>query len=206
MHSLRVLCLTAVLGSVAGAQSAQVVTTSQVSNYSPITGKERGKWFVVSTVGANSLLLSGPWSAGWGILTDSPEEYPRNWEGFGQRYGMRLTGVSTSNAMEAVLGAAWKEDPRYFRMGSGAPFKSRVKHIIVTAFTAPGPDGRFRPAYARYIAYTGSNFLANTWRVQSEADWQSALGRVATGFGGRLAGNAFSELWPDVRRIVFKRP
>ncbi|MCC7155952.1 MAG: hypothetical protein IT161_15360 [Bryobacterales bacterium] len=206
MALLKLTGLAAVCALTVCAQSAPVVTTSSVTNYTPISGKERGKWFVLSTVGPESLFLSGPWSAGWGILVDSPKEYPRNWEGFGLRYGMRLTGVSTSNAMEAALGAAWKEDPRYFRMGSGAPFKSRVKHIIVTAFTAPGPDGRYRPAYARYIAYTGSNFLANTWRVESEADWQSALSRVATGFGGRLAGHAFAELWPDVRRIVFKKP
>jgi hypothetical protein len=33
-------------------------------------------------------------SAGWETL-------------FGKRYGMRLTGVSVSNAMEASLGAIW---------------------------------------------------------------------------------------------------
>ena len=187
-------------------QQAPGITNGQVTPYTEITGKERAKWFVTSTVGPESLLLAGPWSAGWGVLTSSPKEYPRNWEGFGQRYGMRLTGVVTSNAMEAALSATWHEDPRYFRMGPASPFKSRVKHIIVATFTAPGPDGRFRPAYARYAAYVGSNFLANTWRVESEADWQSALVRVATGFGGRMAGQAFNELWPDVRRIVFKKP
>src|SRR5437667_2412308 len=63
------------------------------------------KWFVKSTVGPSSLFLYGPLSAALGTATNSPEEYGPHWAGFGKRYGMRLTGVSTGNAMEASLGA-----------------------------------------------------------------------------------------------------
>jgi len=52
-----------------------------------------------------SLFLSGPLSAALGTATNSPGEYGPHWAGFGKRYGMRLTGVSTGNAMEASLGA-----------------------------------------------------------------------------------------------------
>jgi len=53
-----------------------------------------------------------------------------HWEGFGKRYGMRLTGVVTGNAMEASLGAIWGEDPRYVRVGD-QPLGARIKNIIV---------------------------------------------------------------------------
>src|SRR5581483_3961653 len=89
------------------------LTDHPLSNYTPITGLERFKWFVKSTVGPSSLFLSGPLSAALGTATDSPEEFGPHWDGYGKRYGMRLTGVSTGNAMEA-MGAIWGEDPRYF--------------------------------------------------------------------------------------------
>ena len=65
------------------------------------------KWFVKSTVGPSSLFLYGPLSASLGTATNSPEEYGPHWAGFVKRYGTRLTGVSTGNAMEASLGAIW---------------------------------------------------------------------------------------------------
>ena len=56
--------------------------------------------------------LGGLISAGWGTLFDKPSEYGTHWQGYGKRYGMRLTGVSVSNAMDASIRAIWGEDPR----------------------------------------------------------------------------------------------
>jgi hypothetical protein len=175
-----------------------------VPDYKPITGKQRFNWFVGSTVGPTSLLLSGPISAAWGTAFNSPEEYGPGWEGFGKRYGMRLTGVSTGNAMEASLGSLWGEDPRYFRSNDRA-FGGRVKHVIVTTFLAPGRDGNWRPAYARYAGNVGNNFLSNTWRVDSENSAGDAALRCVWGITGKMAGNAFSEFWPDVKKLVFRK-
>src|ERR1700760_2154394 len=91
------------------AQAAEKTTES-------ITPSERFTWFVNGTVGP-ATLTGGLVSAGFGTLTNRPREYGPHWEGFGDRYGMRLTGVVTSNAMEAGLGALWGEDPRYQRAG-----------------------------------------------------------------------------------------
>ncbi|HUK24145.1 MAG TPA: hypothetical protein VLV49_06160 [Terriglobales bacterium] len=177
--------------------------SAQAAQYTPITGKQRWNWFVRSTIGPQSL-AAGLLSAGLGTATDSPPEYRGTWAGFGKRYGMRLTGVSTGNAMEAGLGAIWGEDPRYFR-DQGAPFGHRVLNIIKLTFAARRPDGDFSPAYARYIATAGNNFLSNTWRVSSEADSQHAVERTLLGFVGRMGSNAFQEFWPDVRQHLFKK-
>jgi hypothetical protein len=166
--------------------------------YVPMTGRERWKWFVVQSVGPASLGV-GLLSAGIATARDKPVEYGPHWDGFGDRYGMRLTGVVTGNAMNAGLGALWGEDPRYFR-ADGRPFKARVRNVIVFTFMARRIDGHLAPAYARYIATPGSNFLSNTWRVDSEATNSAALRRTALGFGGRLGANAFREFWPDVKK------
>jgi hypothetical protein len=175
-----------------------------VPNYKPITMRERGKWFVVSTVGPMSLFVAGPFSAGLGTWRNRPEEYGPSWEGFGQRYGMRLTGVSTGNAIEASLGAVWGEDPRYFR-SPDPEFKLRVKHVVKATFMAPGRDGHWRPAYARYAGNIGNNFLSNTWRVESDNGASDAAVRCVWGVVGRMAGNAFAEFWPTIKKKVFKK-
>jgi hypothetical protein len=174
------------------------------ADYKAITAEGRFFWFVRSTVGPRSL-VAGLFSAGLGTATDSPHEYGPHWVGFGQRYGMRLTGVSTGNAIEATLGAAWGEDPRYFHTVH-APFKERVKNVVDLTFRAYHPDGERYPAYARYVATVGNNFLSNTWREPSENDWQHALIRTAEGFGGRALSNGFSEFFPQVWRKVRHQP
>jgi hypothetical protein len=170
----------------------------------PVTAAERTTWFVESTVGPASL-EGGLFSAGFGTLTNRPREYGTHWDGFGRRYGERLTGLAPSNAMEAGLSAFWGEDPRFFRKGGDAPFGNRVKHVVKWTFVAANRDGSVRPDYARFAAISGSNFLSNTWREPSEADNTHAIERIALGFLGRMGGNAWDEFWPDVKQKVFHR-
>lgn len=171
--------------------------------YVPITGKERLRWFVSQTIGPPSLFV-GVLSAGIATARDKPFEYGPGWDGFGKRYGIRLSGVATGNAMNAGLGALWREDPRYFT-ATGRPFGARVRNIVTYTFMARRPDGHLAPAYARYIATPGNNFLSNAWRADSEATNSAALKRTAIGFAGRMAANAFREFWPDAKRLITHR-
>jgi len=170
-----------------------------VPNYQPITSSQRSGWLVKSTVGPTSLLLAGPLSAAIGTARNIPSEYGTHWDGFGKRNGMRLTGIATGNLIEAGLGAVWGEDPRYFHSPTRGVWP-RVKYVIRTTFLAPHRDGRWHPAYARFAGDIGNNFLSNTWRADSISNSKDALGRTMLGFVGKLAGNAFSEFWPDLKK------
>jgi hypothetical protein len=169
--------------------------------YDPITARQRLRWFITDTIGPQHL-AGGIITSAFGTALDRPKEYGPHWGGFADRFGMRLTGVVTSNAMEASIGAAWGEDPRYFRV-PGRPFGERVRNVVKQTFIARQRDGSFAPAYARYTAFVGNNFLSNEWRVSSEANTHDALLRSGEAFAGRMAANAFEEFWPDVKARLF---
>ncbi|HEX4001297.1 MAG TPA: hypothetical protein VHX36_01525 [Candidatus Acidoferrales bacterium] len=169
--------------------------------YHPITGRQRLRWIITNTMGPEHL-AGGVITSGFGTALDRPREDGPHWGGFAERFGVRLTGVATSNVMEAGVGALWGEDPRYFR-SPDEPFGARVKSVIKQTFTARRSDGHFAPAYARYIAYSGSNFLANTWRPDSEANNHDAVLRTLEGFAGRMSSNAWDEFWPDAKAYLF---
>src|SRR5207237_1891225 len=59
-------------------------------------------------------VLAGLFVAGSETLIDVPPEWRRTASGFARRYGAREAAIVSSNGIEAVLGAAWGEDPRYF--------------------------------------------------------------------------------------------
>ena len=171
--------------------------------YEMISGKQRVQWAAAQTFGPESLLV-GTLTAGIGTGRDNPEEYGPHWDGFAKRYGMRFTGVAASNTIEAGLGALWGEDPRYVR-DQNLPFKKRIGHVFLLSFAARNRQGKLVPAYARYVAIPGNNFLSNTWRVSSEATTSAALTRTGYGVLAEIASNAWSEFWPDVTRMVFKK-
>jgi hypothetical protein len=80
-----------------------------------------------------------------------------------------------------------------------------VGNVVRLTFVARSDDGGLGPAYARYAAIVGGNFLSNTWRVHSEANVKDALLRSSEGFAGRIAANAFTEFWPDVKGHVIRK-
>jgi hypothetical protein len=169
-----------------------------IKPYHSITGRQRVGWILSSTVGPPALAV-GLVAAGYDTAQNEPGEYHGTWSGFGKRFGIRLSQTATSNVMEAGLGSLWGEDPRYFRSYS-QPFKGRVKNVVISTFLTHTRNGQFMPAYARFIAIPGSNFLSNTWRADSEANTSQALQRTAWGFLGDMGRNAFIEFWPDFHR------
>jgi hypothetical protein len=174
---------------------------TESSPYTTITSRQRLRWFITNSLGPPHL-VGGLFTSGFGTALDRPQEYGPHWGGFADRFGMRLTGIATGNAIEDTLGYGSHEDPRYFRVPKRS-FKDRVKNVIRMTFIARHDDGSYGPAYARYLAISGNNFISNSWRPSSEATTHDALLRTGEGFAGRMAANAFEEFWPDVNRLLF---
>ena len=169
----------------------------------PITPEQRLKWFVNASVGP-APLLGGLVSAGMDTLRNSPEEYGPHVAGYGRRYGLRISERAVSSGLEVGIGALWGEDPRYYRVPD-RNFSGRVRNVIRMTFITHDGSGREMPAYARFVAYPAAGFVSNLWVPDSQHSTGDALNRIGVIFANQMAGNAFTEFWPDVRRRVFRR-
>jgi hypothetical protein len=168
-----------------------------LAQYDPPTQVERLKWAAATTAGP-ATIAGGAITSAYSTWRNKPPEYGPHWDGWGKRQALRIAGASTSNFMEAELGALWGEDPRYRRTGSGS-VKKRSFHAIKSAFIAYDRKGQPMPAYARYAAVTGSNLIGNTWRPDSQHTARETSSRIYVAFLSRIASNAFEEFWPDIR-------
>ncbi len=117
---------------------------------------------------------------------------------------MRTATVASANTIEAATGALWGEDPRYFPQAKGS-FGSRVKYSLKMSVVAYNKNGNLMPAYGRHIGNATVNFASNKWRPDSENQLGDAAVRCIWGVTARMAGNAFTEFWPDVRRALKKK-
>jgi hypothetical protein len=176
-------------------------TSSSSDARQPITAQERVQWIARGTIGPEGL-AGELFGAGWGTLFNSPKTYGTHWRGFGDRLGMSVAGNAVSNTIEAGLGAIWGEDPRYIRDG-GASFGRRIGHAAKMTYMAEDRDGKLMPAYARFIAIPGSNFLSNAWRPAGDDSADRAAIRTGFGFLGRFGNNTFDEFWPDFKQKLF---
>jgi hypothetical protein len=170
----------------------------------PITGGQRLYWIVDGTVGTESLLLAGPWSAAWNTAWNTPEEWGRTWSGFGKRYLQREADVAISSTIEAGLGAIWGEDPRFVPSRRHGIWP-RAMFAIKTAFVAPRPDGHLAPAWGRYAGNVFNNVIENTWLPPSVTTPGQTAIRSLSGMGGRIVGNLWDEFWPDAWRYLKNR-
>ena len=165
--------------------------------YVPPTGGERVRWTVDGTFGATSI-ASGVFLAGWNTAWNIPSEWGASWSGFGKRFASREAQMTISNAVEAGLGAAWGEDPRYFPSGRTGIW-TRTGYAAKRVFVAHRRSGQLAPAWARYAGAISSNLVANTWLPPSSTTTPQNVRRIGNGFLGRFVGNMWNEFWPDVR-------
>jgi hypothetical protein len=202
------LCFSVAAASVAMAQDGTASLDSQdlaalQSDTSAINAQDRLRWILKSTLGPRNL-TAGLFVSGWGTWHNEPKEYGPHWDGFGKRYGLRLSVGGTSNVIEASLGSVWGEDPRYKR-AEGQPVGRRLAHVFVSTFVTHDLNGNPMPAYARYIAVPSGNIISNMWRPDSQTAWSDVGVRVGMGFLSRIVGNAFSEFFPDLREHAFQK-
>ena len=168
-----------------------------------ITAQERLGWIVKGTLGPKNL-AAGVFVSGWSTWHNEPDEWKTHWDGFGKRYGMRLSVGGTSNVIEAAMGSVWGEDPRY-RRAAGEPLRSRLKHVFVSTFVTHDRNGDPMPAYARFVAVPAGNIVSNMWRPDSQVTASNTAVRVGYGFISRIVSNAFSEFFPDLTDRLFRK-
>lgn len=135
---------------------------------------------------------------------DSPPEWDQAWEGLGRRMGSTYLQYSARETIELGLFAVRKEDPRYWRQGSGSLW-SRSRNVLKSSLFAHTRDGRPTPAINSVIGIMGGRAVALTWLPPSRQGFDQVA--ISTGWGllTKAAGNGFQEFWPDAKRLLFHR-
>lgn len=161
--------------------------------------EERLQWYVKSTVGPMTL-GTGLFTQGIATARNKPEEYGSHVDGFGKRYGLRLSTLAVTNAYYGAAAAALGEDPRYRRVPERS-VAARIGNVFrMTVMSRDVNSGKLIPDYAGFIARPAGSFTSNFWRPDSQATMNEAIGRVGLSFLNHAAGNAFMEFWPDLKK------
>jgi len=100
--------------------------------------------------------------AGFDQLRDYPDEWGQGWDAFGVRVA---SGFGQQLVREQIQFGVWAidhEDPRHRRSGLHG-FWPRTRYAIVHTFISRRDDGRYIPAYSRFIGDYGAGFISRQW-------------------------------------------
>lgn len=146
-----------------------------------------------------------------GLVFDTTRNFPREWgrtlAGTGKRFGNQYSQFLMSEMIEFGVGSLHHEDPRYFRLGEGAPMGQRVWNVVKSPWIARNAngDGTSRVALGRISGVYGAWGIASRWSPDSVNGVAPFFIWGTFGMGTKAGGNAFREFWPDAKRRYFSK-
>jgi hypothetical protein len=184
-------------------QSSQSLNTfALVKPSRPLTVGGKLRFYLKATYGPGPLLNMAAW-AGLNQWRDFPTQWGQGMEGYGRRFASRVGQSTLNNSIRFGVGAALREDPRYFPSERKGVLP-RIGHALAYTFVARTDSGGRTFAVSHFAGALGSAFISNSWYPAGVDDTNHALGRAGITVAVDAGMNVVREFWPDVKR-VFRR-
>lgn len=142
--------------------------------------------------------------AGLSQAEDDFTGYGQGMQGYAKRFGAsyadNFDGTMLGNAILPML---LKQDPRYFRRGTGR-FTTRLLYSISTTVWCKNDNGSHGPNYSNILGNLAAGGISNLYYPASDrgAGLTFERGFTVTAYGA--FGGVFNEFWPDVAKKIFK--
>ncbi len=126
-------------------------------------------------------------------------------EGYFKRFGASYLDTADGNLWgNAILPIVFKEDPRYFRLGSGT-FTHRFLYSAATTVWCRRDNGTWGPNYANVLGNFISGGISNAYYPAADRGFGQTVDGALTVTAEGIIGAEFVEFWPDISRHLFKK-
>ena len=143
--------------------------------------------------------------AGIGQANDEFPEYGQGAAGYGKRYGAALADSVSSNFFSNfVYPVVFKEDPRYFRLGTGT-LKHRIAYSLAQVLVCRRDRGGQTFNFSNVLGAISTGALSNAYYPPSDRGFGLTMSRAGIALIYGSTGGLISEFWPDIRRKVFHK-
>jgi len=165
----------------------------------PFTVREKFIFAARETVSPEQF-FTVPFGAGYSQLLNGNPKFGTNSAGYGERVGVAAFREASDHFLsDAVYASTFRQDPRYFRDGPMVPFKTRVRHLLISVVTSHADsDGRLEPDYSGLLGRASTAYLTEYIYPHVSANNRVAAETFGYSILGELGGNIFLEFWPDV--------
>jgi hypothetical protein len=171
----------------------------------PLSAKGKFKLAVEDSFDPYAYVIAGAF-AGFGQAKDDPKSWgEESWGPFAKRYAASFADQTIENVMtEAVVPSLLREDPRYFRLGTGGFFK-RTGYAVSRIWVTQTDAGHRTFNFSEILGAGASAGISNIYYPQENRTMSANLSRWGVMVGEDTFFNMLKEYWPDIRRKILKR-
>lgn len=179
-------------------------TVENADNVPPLTPKQKFHLMYKSSIDP-FVFVADAFVAGLGQAEDSNPGFGQGAQGYFKRFGAAYADTADGNLWgNAILPVLFKEDPRYFRMGTGS-FKRRFLYSASTTVWCRRDNGTWGPGYANVLGNFISGAISNAYYPAEDRGVEQTLDGALTVTAEGAIGAEFIEFWPDISRRLFKK-
>lgn len=176
--------------------------TSNIQDAEPLTARRKFELAAKSALDPFTFAVAGLDAA----LNQAEDEFPEYGQGaigYGKRLGASYADSFDSTMLgNAVFPVLLKQDPRYFRKGTGS-FGARVWYAVASTVRCKNDSGNWAPNYSNVLGNIAAGGIANVYYPPAERGTELAFQRAATVTAEGAIGAVFIEFWPDISRKLF---
>lgn len=175
----------------------------------PMSPKDRVCYWWVNSFNAQMIFGAAFTTALDPIFNGSTNAYwGQGAEGFGKRFGSRIAQSSVKASGQALVGALFREDPRFYDSRKEG-FWPRFGFAVAHTFIVKNDNGGQQLSAGRIAGAFSSGFVGMAWTPDPINTTSAAFERTGTALGGVLAGSLWKEFQPDIMKFasgLFRRP
>lgn len=167
------------------------------ANAVPLSPKQKFHLFFKSSTDPYQFGLAAI-VAGFSQARNTFPGYGQGAEGYFKRFGASYADAFDGNFWgNAVLPIVLKEDPRYFRKGTGS-VGSRILHAAVSTVWCRRDNGTWGPNYANVAGNIIGGAISLSYYPESDRDPDLVFSNALTVTAEGAIGAQLVEFWPDV--------
>lgn len=166
------------------------------ADYRRIGTREKWKIAVEDSFDRGTVVLAAAF-AGQGQLTNSVPAFGQGVAGYARYFATSYADLVIGNFMtEAIYPTLLRQDPRYFRLGTGSGF-SRFRYAVTRIFWTRTDRGRWTFNYSEIGGNATAVAISNAY-YPDHRDVSSAVSKLAVQIGVDMTSNLLKEFWPDL--------
>jgi hypothetical protein len=173
-------------------------TSPSPRNYEPLTIRKK---FTLASEDAfdRGTVAMAVVLGGQAQLTNANRSFGQGAAGFGRYFGTAYGDIVIGDYMtEAVFPTLFRQDPRYFRRGTGSGW-SRLAYSMKQAFWTHADSGRMQFNYSEVIGNATAVAISQAYYADNRTA-SDAVSKLGVQFGVDMAANIAKEFWPDLQR------
>jgi hypothetical protein len=180
-------------------------TTVEVpTKFTPLSVKAKFKLGALDAFDPYSFPLAGL-LAGMAQARNDDASWGQGFKGYGKRYAAGFGDATIGSFMTTgVFPSIFREDPRYFRVGSGGFWRRSglaVRRLFVTRTDSDHSQFNF----SEFVGNAAAAGISLSYHSREERNLSTFTNNWATQTAIDFIANQLKEFWPDIRHKIFKK-